>query len=502
MTVHPPPTSPRHQGEALPSVGGGIEGVGSERLPLIHVDFLALATTFTRPTSMDELDSIPLYNMSVILRETGLKADTLRAWERRFGVPGPARTPGGHRQYSEQDINTVQWLLARQQEGMRISKAVQLLQHLQDQGQDPVAGVASLPQAVQPVIDLSQANRLDDLRHAWVDACLQFDETSSEQILTQAFALYPTEMACIEILQKGLAQIGVLWCEGASSIQQEHFASALALRRVHSLIAATAPPTRSDNIIVACPPREVHTFSPLLLTLMLRRRGLPVHYLGADVPLDQLIDTIAQIKAKLTIFSAQQLSTAATLLEVSRMLAKHDKPVAYGGRIFNLHPRIRDRMPGHFLGADLAVAIETIEGLLHHSRPTPVAALRSSDYDKTLRVFEQKRAAVTATVFDGVPHDIMPPSVLLTACDSLGVNIAAALGIGDMTLLGDEMAWIAGVLQNRPINESFLRSFLQLYAEAVESQLGDDGRIVNEWFGSVLGTRNLRTQGSSSVFYG
>jgi DNA-binding transcriptional MerR regulator len=431
---------------------------------------------------MEKLNDTPLYNMSVVLRETGLKADTLRTWERRFGVPNPARTAGGHRQYSKKDIATVQWLIARQQEGMRISKAVQLLNHLQDLGQDPVAEMISPSQIVQPVMNLGQVSQLDDLRNAWVEACLQFDEISAEQILTQTFALFPVEMACPEILQKGAAEIGAMWCNGSISVQREHFASALALRRVHSLIAATAPPTRNEDIIVACPPHEDHTFAPLLLVLMLRRRGLPVYYLGANVPVEQLLDTIIKIRPALTVFSAQQLATAATLRDVARTLGEHDKPVAYGGRIFNLRPRVQDRMPGHFLGADLAIAIETIEDLLHHSRPMPAGVPRSREYDETLRVFAQKRAAITAEVFAQIPDGLMPPAVVQIACESLSSNVAAALKLGDMTLLGEEITWGSGIIQNHTLNGSYLKSFLQLYGEAVERQLRNKGRIVSEWF--------------------
>lgn len=453
---------------------------------IIRIDLPAPPSIFTRPTSMDDSNSTPLYNMSVILKETGLKADTLRAWERRFGVPNPARTAGGHRQYSKKDIATVQWLLARQREGMSISKAVQLLNHLQDLGQDPVAEMVASAQVVQPIMNLGQANQLDDLRNAWVEACLQFDEISAEQILTQAFALFPAEMTCTGVLQKGLAQIGAMWCDGTGSVQQEHFASAMALRRVHCLIAATAPPTRNERIIVACPPHENHTFTPLLLTLLLRRRGLPVRYLGADVPINQLAETITLINPRLTLFSAQQLNTAATLLDVSRTLAEHDQLVAYGGCIFNLQPRIQDRITGHFLGADLAIAIETIEGLLHHSRPAPVVVPRSSAYDVTLRVFAQKRAAITAEVFAQIPEGAMPPAVVQSACESLSSNIAAALKLGDMTLLGEEITWVSEILQHRTRDGSYLKSFLQLYAEAMERQLGDDGRIVSEWFERLL----------------
>ncbi|MBN1317671.1 MAG: MerR family DNA-binding transcriptional regulator, partial [Anaerolineales bacterium] len=46
------------------------------------------------------MDNTPVFNLKVVIKETGLKADTLRVWERRYGLPGPNRTAGGHRLYS------------------------------------------------------------------------------------------------------------------------------------------------------------------------------------------------------------------------------------------------------------------------------------------------------------------------------------------------------------------------------------------------------------------
>ena len=56
-------------------------------------------------------DLTPTYNLKAVVQETGLKPDTLRAWERRYGIPEPDRTGGGHRLYSQHDINTLKWLL-------------------------------------------------------------------------------------------------------------------------------------------------------------------------------------------------------------------------------------------------------------------------------------------------------------------------------------------------------------------------------------------------------
>lgn len=73
----------------------------------------------------------------------------------------------------------------------------------------------------------------------------RFNERTAEQILAQAFALFPSEVVCLEILQRGVREIGEGWYAGKISVQQEHFASALVTRKLESLLNATPPPLRS-----------------------------------------------------------------------------------------------------------------------------------------------------------------------------------------------------------------------------------------------------------------
>ena len=67
------------------------------------------------------------YNTKAVVTETGVPADTFRAWERRYGTPMPHRTASGQRLYSERDIAIVRWLRDRTAAGMTISQAVRLL---------------------------------------------------------------------------------------------------------------------------------------------------------------------------------------------------------------------------------------------------------------------------------------------------------------------------------------------------------------------------------------
>src|SRR5512136_1109160 len=88
------------------------------------------------------ISQTPVYNLRVVLKETGLKADVLRAWERRYDLPHPQRTAGRQRLYSDYDIATIKWLKNKQSEGLSISRAVQLWKDLMAAGRDPLKEVA------------------------------------------------------------------------------------------------------------------------------------------------------------------------------------------------------------------------------------------------------------------------------------------------------------------------------------------------------------------------
>ena len=111
------------------------------------------------------VSTTPAYNLKVVLKETGLAADTLRAWERRYGLPVPQRTAGGHRLYSQRDIETIKWLMKRQAEGLSISRAVDMYNDLLASGSDPLgdsvqpastSAVASQYQSPETTLDSSR----------------------------------------------------------------------------------------------------------------------------------------------------------------------------------------------------------------------------------------------------------------------------------------------------------------------------------------------------------
>ncbi|MBI5950261.1 MAG: MerR family transcriptional regulator [Chloroflexi bacterium] len=431
----------------------------------------------------------PNFNLKVVLQETKIPADTLRAWERRYGLPQPERTAGGHRLYSQYDIEIIRWLLERQQEGLSISRAVDLWKEHQASGVDPLEGFAASSQSTTetPIIYVPPNTTLDSLRAKWIAACLKFSESNSEQVLNQAFSIFPIEAVCTEILQKGMTEIGSLWYEDRASVQQEHFASGLAMRRLDSLLSATPSPSRNQTVLVGCPSNEWHAFMPLLLSLLLRRRGLSVIHLGANVPVEQFEETVKSVKANLIILVAQTLITAATLQTTAQALTNLRVPVGYGGRIFNLLPELKQRIPGYFLGDSVTAALETVESLLQAKVKSHPPTTPTQEYLEAHRTFTAGRFHIESAVIEAARSIPISVEGLATGIQSLGDNIAAALQLGDMEYVTNEMDWLKTLLQTHPRPAQELADFMEIYSRAVDKHINGQGEPIKEWLKAQAG---------------
>jgi DNA-binding transcriptional MerR regulator len=428
----------------------------------------------------------PIHNLKSVVRETGVKPDTLRAWERRYGLPEPARSEGGHRLYSQRDIEIVKWLLNRQQEGLRIHQAVELWHSLEADGQKPLRPQPTSAASFAPE---TGGDTIAELRQAWVAACLAFDEGAAEQALTQAFALYPPEVVCLDLLRAGIAQIGRGWYEGQVAVQQEHFSSALALRRIETLLLAAPPPTRPGRILAACPPEEEHSFGLLLLTYLLRRRGWDVLYLGANVPIARLEEVAGATRPTLAIAAALQLPTAATLLEMALFLRREGVPLAFGGRIFNRLPALYTRIPGHFLGPSLELAAQAVEDLMAAPRPTPAVELISEARCQALTHYHERQLLIEADLMKLRP-DLLQQTWSFIANRELARHITAALTLGDIHFMDDSIDWVAGMSRNGHVTAKTMDGYLGAYLQAAKAHLDERGAPIVEWLSGRIDLSN------------
>jgi methanogenic corrinoid protein MtbC1 len=301
--------------------------------------------------SLGPFSTQPVFNTKAVARETGVPADTFRAWERRYGVPHPQRTDGGHRLYSDRDIAIIRWLRDRTAEGMNISQAVQLLKSAIESGRDTAE---------------TEARALDRLCEELVLALTNFDSAYAERLIGEAYALYPFETVLISVLQPAMVEVGERWHRGEINIATEHFATQLVRRKLAGLLNIFENSAQRATIVVGCAPDELHDLGILMISLFLVRRGWRVVYLGAQVPLIDLIMTVRALKPALVCLSASTIETAGQLGETGRALlnAAPDVLFGYGGRAFNLHPELRKTMPGGFLGQDARELADNVAELL------------------------------------------------------------------------------------------------------------------------------------------
>ncbi len=436
----------------------------------------------------------PLFNLKAVLKETGIKADVLRAWERRYGLPMPDRSGGGHRLYSQRDIDTIKWLMARQEDGLSISRAVDLWREVETEGRDPLTDPLK-PSAPSPVMGpvvtmpLGPASNLDQLRQQWLQACMAYNEMLAESLLNQALSMYPPEMVVAEVLQRGLHDIGELWFQNKATVQQEHFASALAMRRVDTLLAGTPMPAFAQSIIVACPPEEWHTFTPLMLSLFLRRRGWNVIYLGANNPNARLLETVRAIQPRLLILSSQQLTTAATLMKTTAELAEKGVQVAYGGRIFNILPGLRSRIHGHFLGETIEDAMLAVDNLIKYPRLAPEVHPVDYLYIEALETFKTKRGLIELSVADYYRARNLSMQHVQTSNEFFGNIVAAALNLGDISYINPDLDWLRNLMIQYDYAPDRVYPYIHAYASGMQLHMGAHAQMIADWAAQYASAR-------------
>lgn len=429
----------------------------------------------------------PIFNLNAVLREVNLSADVLRVWERRYQLPAPQRTAGGHRLYSEYDIEILKWLKARQDEGLSISRAVSLWRELSASG-DPLTNSSTSHKHTETSPAATFAN-IETFRQQWIAACMAFDATTSENILNQALSLFSIENVSLHVIQRGLYEIGEKWMTGSASVQQEHFATALAHNRLQALIAGTPAPLLDKTILVGCPSGELHTIPGLLLTLLLRREGFKVVYLGADIPVAQLAETADSIKPALIILSAQRLPSARSLAEAARVLNARQHQMAYGGLVFTTTPELISRISAHYLGDSLEGSIALIKNLV--SQPQPVASPQMQPEAKTalLEEFEEHRGLIEHQVLHAMRDNRKEFSALQEINRFLGDSIAACLAFGDLRFLHQEMIWVGKLNRRVDSGGDIYPFYMKAYQAAIQQELGEVAAPILDWFTSIEKTR-------------
>ncbi|MGC9399579.1 MAG: MerR family transcriptional regulator [Anaerolineae bacterium] len=315
--------------------------------------------------SRDELfNERPIYNIGAVERMMEIPAATLRAWERRYGFPKPERTPGGHRIYSEKDVEALRWIKARLDEGLQISQAIEALRALKEAGR-PLTSL-SQPTAAPDVV--KGAASPEAFAEGLLEALLDNDTATADALLGKVLSLYPLEDLLLHVIRPTLREIGERWLRREINVAVEHAATHYLRHRLIMWLETGPPPYPVSPTLLACAPDELHEGGLLILGVMLRRRRWPVSYLGQSLPLADLAAFVRATRPSAVVIAAMRTETAETLSAWPRYLPQVAEsgrpPFTYGGLVFTEQPAWRERVPGIFLGPDLGEGLETLVHLL------------------------------------------------------------------------------------------------------------------------------------------
>jgi DNA-binding transcriptional MerR regulator len=214
---------------------------------------------------------LPIRTVSAL---TGVNAVTIRAWERRYKLITPQRTPKGHRLYTHQNVERIRQIVALLKQGISVGHVKSLLE-LQPDG-------AAAPSAME---------NIDAWKHyqdRMPDALERFDEPALDSSYNDALSLYPVDIVNQHLTTPLLRLLGERWRLRETGIAEEHFFSVYLRNKLGARIHHLNLRGHAPLLLLACLPGELHEIGLLFFALSAVGNGYRVLILGANTPLQQI----------------------------------------------------------------------------------------------------------------------------------------------------------------------------------------------------------------------
>jgi DNA-binding transcriptional MerR regulator len=253
-------------------------------------------------------------------RRAGVSPELLRAWERRYGLLHPTRSPGGLRLYSLEDLERVRLMSRHMEDGLAAREAAAL------------AARATL-ESPAPALDRPSASAFDpdSARTELGRAIETFDEPRAQAVIDELLAVATIDGMLSEVIVPYLHDLGERWQRGDLSVAQEHFASNLLRGRLLGLARGWGRGT-GPRALLACPAGERHDLGLIAFGLALRGRGWRIDFVGSDTPTDSIVETARAISPALLVVSATTPELLSPLApELAKLVRSHRVAVAGAG---------------------------------------------------------------------------------------------------------------------------------------------------------------------------
>jgi DNA-binding transcriptional MerR regulator len=219
------------------------------------------------------------YSIKELEKLSGIKAHTIRIWEKRYKLIKPKRTSTNIRFYSDDDLKKIINIAVVNNSGVKIS-------HIANLTADKLNKLVQQQNQIGDDI----ASPIDKL----VIATVAMDEQAFSKTVEKLEASKGFENVVTQVMYPFLEKIGVLWHTGEIMPAQEHFVSNLIRQKIiAALDKLPYPKNNSSRTILFLPENEFHEIGLLFYNYLARKKGHHTFYLGQSVPysdLKQVVD--------------------------------------------------------------------------------------------------------------------------------------------------------------------------------------------------------------------
>jgi DNA-binding transcriptional MerR regulator/methylmalonyl-CoA mutase cobalamin-binding subunit len=269
-------------------------------------------------------DALPV---RTVARMTGLTADVIRAWEKRYGVVQPLRGPRGARLYCADDVDHLR-LLARVVEAGRAIGDVAALDRA---SLERLAGVRH-PTTVARAPS-GERTGVSIVIDRVLDAMDRFDAEDIERILHDALLAMGSGPFIRDLLPPLLQRVGDLWNDRRLSVGTEHLVSAVVRNLLTGLLRGRRAAGR-PAVLLATPSGERHEFGLLLAALVILEAGVGVSYLGVDLPAADILAGVERTRVPvlgLSVVNGENRGRAVAEIQAITQDLPHDVTLWLGG---------------------------------------------------------------------------------------------------------------------------------------------------------------------------
>lgn len=214
---------------------------------------------------------LPIRTVSTM---TGVNPVTMRAWERRYSLIIPQRTPKGHRLYTRQDVNRINRIVELLNQGISVGHVKPLL--------DQPPGDIPAPHT-RAVVDTWKEHQDKMLR-----AIECFDEQALESTYNDALSLYPLDIVNQRLTTPLMHLLGERWKNRETGIAEEHFFSVYLRNKLGTRIHHMNQRGNGPLLLLACLPGDLHETGLLFFALAAVSSNYRALVLGANTPLQQI----------------------------------------------------------------------------------------------------------------------------------------------------------------------------------------------------------------------